>query len=35
MAVVWVFEKDVLRLICEYAPQSGCRLEDKQFFMTS
>ena len=27
-----VFEEDVLRLICGYAPQSGKRLEGKQSF---
>ena len=27
-----VFEEDVLRLICEYAPQSGKRLDEKQSF---
>ena len=32
MAVVLVFEKDVLRLICGYAPQSGGSLEAKQSF---
>ena len=31
MTVV-VFEKNVLRLICGYAPQSGRRLEEKQSF---
>ena len=30
MAIVLVFEEDVLRLICEYAPQSGRSLEEKQ-----
>ena len=29
-----VFEEDVLRLICEYAPQSGRRLEEKQSSMS-
>ena len=32
MAVVLVFEVDVLRLICGYAPQSGRSLEEKQSF---
>ena len=32
MAVVLVFQEDVLRLICEYAPQSGKRFEEKQSF---
>ena len=32
MAVVLVLEKDVLRLIGGYAPQSGRRLEEKQSF---
>ena len=27
-----VFEEDVLRFICGYAPQSGRRLEEKQSF---
>ena len=31
MTVV-VFEEDVLRLICGYAPQSGRSLEEKQYF---
>ena len=30
MMTVVVFEEDVLRLVCEYAPQSGRRLEGKQ-----
>ena len=33
MTVVVVFEEDVLRLICGYAPQSGRQLEEKQSFM--
>ena len=33
--VVHVFEEDVLRLICGYAPQSGRRLEEKQSFYMS
>ena len=32
MAVVLVFEEDVLWLICGYAPQSGRSLEEKHFF---
>ena len=32
MAVVLVFEEDVLRLICRYALQSGRRSEEKQSF---
>ena len=32
MIAVAAFEKDVLRLICVYAPQSGKSLEDKQSF---
>ena len=32
MTVVVVFEEDVLRLICGYAPQSGRSLEEKQSF---
>ena len=32
MTVVVLFEEDVLRLICGYAPQSGRRLEEKQSF---
>ena len=35
MAVVLVFEEDVLKLICWYAPQSGRRLEEKRVFMMS
>ena len=27
-----VFKEDVLRLICGYSPQSGRRMEEKQFF---
>ena len=27
-----VFEENVLRLICGYAPQSGRSLEEKQYF---
>ena len=30
MAVVLVFEEDVMRLICGYAPQSGGSLAEKQ-----
>ena len=29
MAIALVCEEDVLRLICEYVPQSGRRLEEK------
>ena len=32
MIVVFVFEEDVLRLVCGYAPQSGRSLEEKQSF---
>ena len=32
MAVVVIFEEDVLRLICGCAPQSGRSLEEKQSF---
>ena len=32
MAVVLIFEEDVLRLICGYAPQNGRRLDKKQSF---
>ena len=32
MTVVIVFEEDVLRLICGYAPQSGKSFEEKQSF---
>ena len=32
MTLVVVFEEDVLRLICVYAPQSGRSLEEKQSF---
>ena len=32
MAVVLVFEEDVLWLICGYAPQSGRRFKEKQSF---
>ena len=35
MAVVSVFEEDVLRLICGYAPQSGRGLEEKQLSIAS
>ena len=31
MTLVAVFEEDVLRLICGYAPQSGRSLEEKSF----
>ena len=31
-AVLLVFEEDVLRLICGYAPHSGRSLEEKQSF---
>ena len=30
MTLVVVFEEDVLRLICGYAPQNGRSLEEKQ-----
>ena len=30
MTVVLVFEEEVLRLICGYAPQSGRSVEEKQ-----
>ena len=33
--VVVVIEKDVLKLICGYAQQSGRSLEEKQSFLTS
>ena len=32
MTVVVVFEEDVLRLICGYAPQSERRLEENESF---
>ena len=32
MVVVFVFEKNVLRLICGYAPHSGGSLEEIQSF---
>ena len=32
MPVVLVFEEDVLRLICGYAPQNGRQFEEKQSF---
>ena len=32
MTLVVIFEEDVLRLICGYAPQSGCSLEEEQSF---
>ena len=32
MAVVLIFEEDVLRLICVFAPQIGRRLEVRQTF---
>ena len=32
MITIVVFDEDVLRLICEYAPQSGRSLEEKQSF---
>ena len=32
MTVVVVFEEDVLRLICGYAPQSGRSLDEEQSF---
>ena len=32
MIIVVVFEEDVLRLICGYAPQSGRNLKEKQSF---
>ena len=32
MAFVLVFEEDVLRLICGYAPQNGISLEEKRSF---
>ena len=32
MTVVVVFEEDVLRLICRYAPQSGRSLKKKQTY---
>ena len=35
MTVVVVFEQDVLRLICGYAPQSGRSLEENSLFMMS
>ena len=35
MNVVVVFEEDVLRLICGYAPQSGRSFEEKQSFYDS
>ena len=33
--VVVVFEEDVLRLICGYAPQSGRCMEKNSLFVTS
>ena len=33
--VVVVFEEDVLRLICGYAPQCGRSLEENSLFMMS
>ena len=35
MTLAVVFEEDVLRLICGYAPKSGKSLEEKQSSMTS
>ena len=35
MAVVLVFEEDVLKLICGYAPQSGKSFEERQSLMMS
>ena len=35
MTVVAVYQRDVLRLACGYAPQSGRSLEEKQSFMMS
>ena len=35
MAVMLVFEEDVLRLICGHAVQSGISLEEKQSFIMS
>ena len=32
MTLLLVFEEDVLRQICGYAPQSGRYLENKRFF---
>ena len=32
MAVVLIFEEDVLRLSCAYAPQSGRSFDEKQSF---
>ena len=32
MVVVFVYEEDVLRLICGYVPQSGRSLEENQSF---
>ena len=32
MAIVFVFEEDVLMLICGYAPQCGQSLDDEQSF---
>ena len=32
MMTVVVYEEDVLRLICGYAPQSGRRLKERQSF---
>ena len=36
MILLVVYEQDVLRLVCGYAPQSGRSLEEKQsFYMAS
>ena len=35
MTAVVIFEEDMLRLICGYAPQSGRSWEEKRSFMTS
>ena len=35
MTIDVVIEEDVLRLICEYAPLCGRRLEGKQYFIMS
>ena len=35
MTIVVVFEADVLRLICLYAPQSGRSFEKSSLFMMS
>ena len=33
MSLAIVFEEEVLRVVCAYAPQSGKSIEEKEFFM--